>query len=271
MHKYSYYVGQISLFIIFAVRVLLRVASGCKLIKRKYICSLSSIFFIGGIVYQVKFRMGLMEKTEIILIRHGESLGNAARLYLGRTDLDLSEYGYYQANEAAAAISDVKIDRIYSSPLIRAYNTAVPHARLRGLKITVVDDLAEIFLGEWENLPIEVLEGEWHEELVHGWRENFGVCKTPGGESVPEVAERVYNAVLKIAEANVGKTVLIASHAAAIRAFYGKVSGIAPIKLAEMLPFPLNASLTRVGFDGEKLYPIAYSDDSHIKSISPKS
>ena len=206
-----------------------------------------------------------MIKTEIILIRHGESLGNAARRYLGRTDLDLSEKGYLQAQEAAEAIADIKIDRIFSSPLKRAYNTAVPHARLRGLDITVVDDLAEVNIGKWENLAIETLETEWHDEFVHGWKEHFGTYQAPGGESIQAVAQRMYDAVLNIASQNVGKTVLIASHAAAIRSFYGRVSAIAPEELAAAIPFPKNASLTRVGFDGERLYPICYADESHLK------
>ena len=205
-----------------------------------------------------------MKKTEIILIRHGQSLGNAERKYLGRTDLDLSETGYSQAEAAATALSHLTIDRIYSSPLSRAYNTAVPHARQRGLSITVVEDLAEINLGKWENLPIDVLETEWHDEFEYGWRGNFGIYQVPDGESVQDLANRVYNAVLKIAEENVGKTVLIASHAAAIRSFYGKVSGIDPRALAKTIPFPTNVSITRVGFDGERLYPIDYSDAAYL-------
>ena len=73
--------------------------------------------------------------TKLILIRHGESLGNAVRKLLGHTDLDLSPLGYQQAEAAAVALKDERIDAIYSSDLLRAYNTAVPHARLRGIDV----------------------------------------------------------------------------------------------------------------------------------------
>ena len=74
-------------------------------------------------------------KTLIYLVRHGESLGNAKRIYLGHTNLDLSDLGYIQANVTAQYLKGVKIDAIYSSDLLRAHNTALPHAQLRNLKV----------------------------------------------------------------------------------------------------------------------------------------
>ena len=62
----------------------------------------------------------MQNKTKIILIRHGESLGNANRTMLGHTDLDLSPLGYTQAETTANHLKNEKIDAIYSSDLIRA-------------------------------------------------------------------------------------------------------------------------------------------------------
>ena len=67
-------------------------------------------------------------KTKIYFIRHGESLGNAARKILGHTDLDLSELGYRQAFATAEHLKDIHIDVIYSSDLMRAMHTAEPNA-----------------------------------------------------------------------------------------------------------------------------------------------
>ncbi len=196
--------------------------------------------------------------TRIIMIRHGESLANAKRIYLGHTDWDLSELGKEQANDAAKKLSSVKIDKIYSSDLIRAYNTALPHASLRGIGIEKRKDLREIYLGEWECRKVEELEKEYPEEFLVGWHQNFGTCRTRGGESVPEVAERIYTAVLNIASENRGKTVLIACHAAAIRSFWGKITGTKPENVCGSIPFPKNTSFTVVEYDGEKLIPVVY-------------
>ena len=207
-----------------------------------------------------------MQKTLIYLVRHGESLGNAKRIYLGHTDLDLSERGYAQAEATAKHLADVKIEAVYSSDLKRAHNTALPHAKLRGLFVTDSENLRELNIGAWEGKVVDDLISEHYDEFVIGWQQNFGTFTLPGGEKVMDGAERFYREVLKIARENVGKTVLIASHAAVIRAFWGKISGIAPEKMGTDTRFPTNASYTTVIYDGERLIPRDYSVDSHFNS-----
>ena len=85
-------------------------------------------------------------KTYFYLIRHGQSIGNAWHRYLGHTDLGLSDLGKIQAEEAGAALADKKIDFIYSSDLKRAHETAIPHAKRRGLDIIDSKDLREMFV-----------------------------------------------------------------------------------------------------------------------------
>ena len=200
--------------------------------------------------------------TEFLIIRHGQSLGNEREIYIGRIDWDLSELGYRQAEETARALADVKIDAVYSSSLLRAKNTALPHARMRSLTVIPRDDLMEVSLGSWEGTPVGVLKE--NEEFIHGWCENFGTFTPPGGESVQAAADRFYNALVDIAKENEGRVVLIGTHAAVTRAFYAKISGIAPEEVASRVKFPLNASVTRVVYDGEKLIPVSYSDTSHL-------
>ena len=99
--------------------------------------------------------------AKLIIIRHGQSLGNAQKRYLGHTDVDLSELGKHQAQIAADYFKDYNISAIYSSDLLRAYNTALPHARLHGLSVNKDEKLREVFLGEWEGCPIDVLREKW--------------------------------------------------------------------------------------------------------------
>ena len=110
----------------------------------------------------------------------------------------------------------------------------------------------------------EELEKEYPEEFMVGWHQNFGTCKTPGGESVPEVAERIYAEVLKIAGENIGKTVLIACHAAAIRSFWGKITDTKPENVCGSIPFPKNTSFSVVEFDGKRLIPVAYGAEEVV-------
>ena len=67
-------------------------------------------------------------EEKIIIIRHGQSIGNLKRIYLGHTNLGLSELGAEQAEIAARYFKNEKISAIYSSDLDRAYYTALPHS-----------------------------------------------------------------------------------------------------------------------------------------------
>ena len=87
--------------------------------------------------------------TVFYLVRHGQSIGNANREFLGHTNKDLSPFGYLQADRTADFLSDVKIDAIYSSDLIRAYNTALPHAKLRNMEVVPSQNLRELYAGAW--------------------------------------------------------------------------------------------------------------------------
>ena len=202
--------------------------------------------------------------TKIYLIRHGESLANAKRIYLGHTDWDLSPLGKEQAEVVAEYLKDERIDVIYSSDLIRAYNTALPHAIRRGLEIIKDRELREIYLGEWECSPLDELEVRYPDEFCIGWCKNFGTCCVPGGESVPALARRIYNEVERIARENEGKCVLIACHAAAIRSFWGLLTETPAEEVCEKIPFPLNASVTTVVYD-RRLMPIEYGNASFFE------
>jgi broad specificity phosphatase PhoE len=73
--------------------------------------------------------------------------------------------------------------------------------------------------------------------------------------------------VCRIAALHPDQTVLIASHAAAIRSFWGIVAKIAPEDLNDAINYPLNASCTTVIYDGETLVPASYSDAHYFDEI----
>lgn len=205
--------------------------------------------------------------TKIIVIRHGESVGNLNQIMLGHTDLDLAPRGYTQAQAAADYLKDERIDVIYSSDLIRAVHTAEPHAKLRGIEINRSEKLRECYVGDWENVSLDEIVEKWPDLFFEGWRKNFGTFRIPGGESVQEAATRFYDEVLRIAKENVGKTVLVAAHAAVIRGFWGKITKTPPELLASTYLYPTNASCSFVFFDGGDLVPLEYSVDEYLSEI----
>ena len=208
-----------------------------------------------------------MKKTTIYIVRHGESLGNATKTMLGHTNLDLSEHGYKQAEATCKHLASVHFDKIYSSDLLRAFNTAKPHADLRGLEVIPKVGLRELNVGAWEGKHVSEIIQNYGDMFEVHWHGGFGTFTFPDGEAVMGAAQRFYNAVLKIAREDMGKTVLIGAHAGVIRGFWSIISGVAPEDIVEKIDWPTNASYSICEFDGEKLIPLEYSNDEHLAEI----
>ena len=205
-----------------------------------------------------------MAKTTIYLVRHGQSVGNLNNTMLGHTDLDLSEVGYKQAQITAEALREVNFDAIYSSDLVRARNTALYHAKMRNFEVRTDTDFRELDVGDWENQSIEKLQKEFETDFFVGWIQNFGTFTFPNGESVLGGGERFYSALEKLAKAHEGEQILLATHAAVIRAFWGIVLGLPCEKWATDTKFPTNASYSVVEYDEGKFTPVSFSNDKHL-------
>ena len=205
--------------------------------------------------------------TRLYIVRHGQSLGNAEKIFLGHTDLGLTELGDKQAKKTASALADIEFSAIYSSDLIRAYNTALPSASLRDMDIIPDKRFRELYCGEWEGMSIDELISKYGAMFTESWVKDFGIFRMPGGESIPECAERMYEGCLDAARSHPGTNILIATHAAAIRALYGKICGINPENLGAELAYPSNASYSIIEFDGSSFTPIAFSVDGHLEGM----
>ena len=203
--------------------------------------------------------------TTIILIRHGQSVANLNLVFAGHLDADLSELGREQAKRTAEAVlGRFKIDKIYSSDLLRAYNTARPISEATGIEIISDRGLREIYAGEWEGRKIAKLGEEFREDFFV-WRNDICNSRCTGGESMVEVGERFYAKVKEIAAANDGKTVVITTHAAAIRAFMAVSSG--DVTLMNTTPFVPNASYSVLAVDGERFEFAEVGHDEHLEGF----
>lgn len=208
-----------------------------------------------------------MKRTEILLLRHGESLGNSLKIMTGQTDIALSERGKLQASAAAEFISGQGIEVIYSSDLSRAYETASATALLCGLPVIKSSELREVYYGDFEAASMLDLREREGEAFSRYWTSDFGVYQFPRGENTAEAGERFYRECERIAKANEGRRILIAAHAGVIRSFWGIIMGIPRAELGDKISFPTNASLSRVEYNGGKFTPISYSENSYLEKI----
>lgn len=205
-------------------------------------------------------------KTEIYLIRHGESLGNLRGQFQGQTDWDLTELGYKQAACAAAVFDEIHVDAVYASDLQRAFHTAEAVAKRKNLPTIPERGFREIFAGEWEGRPFEELQRDYPESFTV-WRTDIGRSRPDGGESVAELYERVRATLDRLCAENPGKTLVIGTHAVPIRVLMTVLGG-RPIEDAAKQDWVSNASITKLCCEDGK-YTIEFADaHDHLGDLS---
>ncbi len=203
--------------------------------------------------------------TELILVRHGQSLGNLHRSFLGHTDIDLTDLGKKQAEKTANALKDWCPNRIYSSDLIRAYHTAEPIAANWGLDVIPHAGLREIFAGDWEGKTFDELE-KTYRKTYREFRENMGVACPDGGESTWEVRKRVKKTVDELVAAHPDERLILVTHATAICMFCCEILGI-PKEESWRLKLPSNASITSLIYHNGKYMLLSYGETNHLGDV----
>ena len=208
--------------------------------------------------------------TVIYLIRHGESEANHRDIFMGHGDIDLSETGRKQACVTAKYLysQEPRPDAIYSSDLKRAYHTAEKTAELYGMPVIQDAGLREIDAGLWEYLTFPELRERFTESFAL-WSNNIGLAGCDGGETVAQLQRRIVAAVTRIAGKHKNGNVFLFFHATSIRVFAAHCLGKKPEEIKDV-PWPANASVTKVDYDGEKFRMLEYSQDGFMGDLLTK-
>jgi broad specificity phosphatase PhoE len=185
----------------------------------------------------------------IALARHGQALGAAGRA-VGRLNLPLSGPGREQARELAAALADVPWAALYCSPLLRARDTLAPLAAAAGLVPTVLDDLAEISLGDWEGLEWERIRRDFPQDYAARGQDLAGF-RPPGGESFADLARRAGRAWEAMAAGP--RPALALTHAGVIRVLLCTARGLPLDQIFSFQPAEAQAALFQIGPRGPVL------------------
>lgn len=154
--------------------------------------------------------------TRLLLLRHGQTELSVQRRYSGRGNPALSEVGQRQADAAARYLAQRGgIAAVFSSPLLRAYDTAVASAKALGLDVTIDDDLVETDFGAWDGLTFNEA-AERDPDLHRRWLRDTSTTP-PGGESFDAVLDRAVRVRERVIAAHQGSTVLVVSHVTPIK------------------------------------------------------
>lgn len=157
-------------------------------------------------------------KTELILMRHGQTDWNKAGRLQGRTDIPLNETGRAQARAAGQKLSGIPFDVIYASPLRRAVETACLAAGAAVNAVRTDERLIEISFG--------VLEGTDERQFdPQFFLAPQSYVPPRGGEGFPAVCDRTQAFLREILARHRGQRLLVVSHGAALACLLLRATG----------------------------------------------
>lgn len=145
----------------------------------------------------------------LFVARHGQTESNLENKVCGITDINLTDKGIEQAKELGEKLSKCKIDIIISSPMKRAKKTSEIISNIISADIIVDHRLFEQNYGTYEGIlrdDVDFLNS----------KKQFAI-KYPNGESMLQVAQRIYNFIDEIKEKYSSKNILLISHGGVCR------------------------------------------------------
>ncbi len=200
--------------------------------------------------------------TQIIFIRHGQSIWNEARRWQGHANPPLTESGRAQARSLACRLSNWKIDHIYSSDLIRAADTAAILGEALGIQLTV-DPI-------WRERGFGILEGLTAEEIASRYPEVWAsrmigpMTGIPGAEAQEKVVARAAAGSAGLLARHPNGTIAVVSHGGMILTTLVHLLGLPPSGHS-FLSVGGNTSISRITIENGFARLIGLNDTAHLE------
>ncbi len=202
-----------------------------------------------------------MNRTQIIIVRHGETQWNTAGIRQGHLDSRLTERGMAQAKALAARLSREKFAVLYSSDLGRAVQTAREIAQVTGHEIVTDARLRERHLGIFQGLNGDEIAAKYPEErrLMRSQGPGYVI---PEGESMVQQVERNIGCLNELAAKHRGEQIVVVTHG-------GVVSGLFRHTLEISLAAPrrfefVNAGINVFAHEDGNWMLLTWGDVSHL-------
>jgi probable phosphoglycerate mutase len=180
---------------------------------------------------------------KIYIVRHGETEWNKLRRVQGHSDIPLNDYGIYLAEQTAKGLKDTDFDIAYTSPLIRAKQTAQIILEGRNIPLVEAKEIQEIGFG--------ALEGLWVSEENQDFMQAFfqdteNYVPAEGGETVQQLMDRTaaFMQTLYQDPDLQDKSILLSSHGGAITAILNTIKGKTSVSEFWSGGVPANCAVT---------------------------
>lgn len=144
---------------------------------------------------------------EIYVVRHGQTDYNKKSLFQGQKDIPLNEIGISQAKDMAKKFKEINIDKIFVSPLSRAYETAKYISKTIGIEPQIEEGLIERSFGEMEGKPNSE---ECNIKMLLDYDKNYSIFNV---EPIQDFFCRVGKTIEEIVKANNQKNIILVTHA----------------------------------------------------------
>ena len=203
--------------------------------------------------------------TRVLAIRHGETAWNVDTRIQGQLDIPLNETGRWQAHRLALAVAEEGIDAVYSSDLLRAWQTAQAVGRGCGRAVVADIGLRERGFGVFEGLTFAEIALRWPEQSAR-WRRRDPTFGADGGEVLNDFYARCVATATRLAGAHPGQTIALVAHGGVMDCLYRAASHLA---LDAPRSWELgNASINRLLYTPEGFTLIGWSDTYHLEDGS---
>ncbi len=197
----------------------------------------------------------------LILVRHGQTEWNRDGRFQGQSPVGLSEKGIRQARETARALVSMKPTALYSSPLTRAMMTAGEIAKEVSLDVVPLEGIKEVNLGEMEGITGREMRDRYS-EFYATWRRDPSQAVFPAGESMRQLEERAWSAIVGLEKAHPDGAVVAVSHNFAIRTILCRFMGL-PLSQFHKLRVDL-ASIGVLQASGSNRQVLAFNERCHL-------
>jgi alpha-ribazole phosphatase len=166
-----------------------------------------------------------MMVKQVFIVRHGETDYNVTGRWQGHLDIPLNAHGREQARLVGEMFHSLPVGAIYTSDLLRAYDTARAIAHTTRIQVIHADErLREIHCGVFQGLSRQEILETYPLEFNH-W-ENSDAYAVPGGESRLQAQARVYGFWQEMLRAETHENIVLVSHGGTIRWLLNKLFGV---------------------------------------------
>jgi probable phosphoglycerate mutase len=202
-----------------------------------------------------------MQRTQLIIVRHGETEWNIRGVRQGHLDSRLTEKGIIQAKALAQRLTRETFTALYCSDLGRAVQTADEIAQVTGHEIVTDPRLRERSLGIFQGLSGEEIKAKHPEEykLHRTLGPNYVI---PGGESVRQQVDRNVTCLNELACKHRGEQIVIVTHGGVVSGFFRHTLSI-PLEAPRRFEF-VNAGLNVFASEAGNWFLLTWGDVSHL-------